>query len=319
MTKIPSQPASSRDDDDESSSSDGAGSNPNGAPAHPANHHPRSASTSIPDIRRPSAQPKNVVNNTVKARVHSRAPSITHNTNTLAPGPGQSAALNAASANGAKESFLNYFFGGPGGPPNGNGSQPTSTSAAPQSTENRNHRNALHMQTQPATRDLLPDLGSGRRNASRSGFDGGTTAFDMKSLGKHLEPVCPTSPLHRDSCTDRWIQSSGDQPLHLTPREEMETNLIRSLIASYFGITRQTIEDLVPKAVMHLLVSRLQSDFDETVLIEPGQLFSRRDSTTPSDFLIQTRPVRRPTVRRSSPCYRTDTSQGVIGCVQGSV
>jgi dynamin 1-like protein len=58
----------------------------------------------------------------------------------------------------------------------------------------------------------------------------------MKSLGKHLE----AGPV--------------DQ-LHLSPREEMETNLIRSLIASYFGIVRQTIEDLVPKAIMHLLVS----------------------------------------------------------------
>lgn len=35
----------------------------------------------------------------------------------------------------------------------------------------------------------------------------------------------------------------------------METNLIRSLIASYFNITRQTIADLVPKSIMHLLVN----------------------------------------------------------------
>ena len=49
-------------------------------------------------------------------------------------------------------------------------------------------------------------------------------------------------------------QGPLDQPLHLSPREEMETTLIRSLIGSYFGITRQTIQDLVPKAIMHLLV-----------------------------------------------------------------
>jgi dynamin 1-like protein len=40
-------------------------------------------------------------------------------------------------------------------------------------------------------------------------------------------------------------ESSG-----LTQREEMETNLIRALIASYFSIVRQTVKDLVPKAIM---------------------------------------------------------------------
>ena len=35
----------------------------------------------------------------------------------------------------------------------------------------------------------------------------------------------------------------------------METALIRSLIASYFGIVRQSIQDLVPKAIMHFLVN----------------------------------------------------------------
>ena len=38
-------------------------------------------------------------------------------------------------------------------------------------------------------------------------------------------------------------------------REEMETNLIRSLIQSYFNIFRQTIQDLVPKTITHFLVN----------------------------------------------------------------
>jgi dynamin 1-like protein len=38
-------------------------------------------------------------------------------------------------------------------------------------------------------------------------------------------------------------------------REEMEINLIRSLIASYFSIVRESIQDLIPKAIMHLLVN----------------------------------------------------------------
>ena len=36
----------------------------------------------------------------------------------------------------------------------------------------------------------------------------------------------------------------------LSEREEMETSLIRALISSYFSIVRQTIQDLVPKAIM---------------------------------------------------------------------
>jgi dynamin 1-like protein len=38
-------------------------------------------------------------------------------------------------------------------------------------------------------------------------------------------------------------------------REEMETSLIRSLIVSYFAIVRQSIQDLIPKAIMHFLVN----------------------------------------------------------------
>lgn len=68
-------------------------------------------------------------------------------------------------------------------------------------------------------------------------FDGNNAAFDMKSLGKHIEAV------------------PSDATASLSVREEMECNLIRSLIASYFDIVRQTIQDIVPKAIMHFLVN----------------------------------------------------------------
>jgi dynamin 1-like protein len=51
------------------------------------------------------------------------------------------------------------------------------------------------------------------------------------------------------------VPPTVDGAPQLTMREEMETSLIRSLIASYFAITRQSIQDLIPKAIMHFLVN----------------------------------------------------------------
>lgn len=48
------------------------------------------------------------------------------------------------------------------------------------------------------------------------------------------------------------VAANGTQ---LTMREEVEIDLIRSLIASYFSIVRESIQDLIPKAIMHLLVN----------------------------------------------------------------
>ena len=147
----------------------------------------------------------------------------------------------------AKETFLNYFFGGP----NGTG-PPNQSSSAPGSTQGDRR---MQRPTPPGfsrEKDLLPDLGSNRRHSARNSLDS-PQAYDMKSLGKHLEAVGLAARCQRILANG---QASGDQPLNLTPKEEMETTLIRSLIGSYFGITRQTIQDLVPKAIMHLLVSR---------------------------------------------------------------
>ncbi|OCF42383.1 dynamin-2 [Kwoniella heveanensis CBS 569] len=239
MARVPSH-ASSHDDDDDDVSSDGAGSAPpNGAPLN--NLHPRSASTSVPDIRRPSVAAKGGISNEIsKSRQHQRAASGSTPNNMLAPHP-HPASIGGSSPHGVKESFLNYFLGGQNGGPNGL-ALPPHPSSAPGSSDGRDRQQQQrsiqqNRSAQNQQKDILPDLSTGRRPGNlRSGFDTSST-YDMRSLGKHLEA------------------NPNDQPLHLTPREEMETALIRSLIASYFGITRQTIQDLVPKAIMHLLVN----------------------------------------------------------------
>jgi len=86
------------------------------------------------------------------------------------------------------------------------------------------------------------DTSGGADVVLRSGLlvgkhDGNSAAYDMKSLGKHIEAVAV----------------NGTQ--QMTMKEEMEISLIRSLIASYFSIVRESIQDLIPKAIMHLLVN----------------------------------------------------------------
>ncbi|KAJ8487215.1 hypothetical protein ONZ45_g14418 [Pleurotus djamor] len=138
----------------------------------------------------------------------------------------------------ARETFLNYFFGQNGtGPLAASSGQPSAHGGHGGSANSGTNGVGLNGFT-PIGRDVSgadPAMSSGLM-AGKRGLDGSNAAFDMKSLGKHIEAM-------------------PAQGGHLTPREEMEASLIRSLIASYFGIVRQTIQDLIPKAIMHFLVN----------------------------------------------------------------
>lgn len=140
---------------------------------------------------------------------------------------------------GARDSFLNYFFGGQPGPESG---PSAALGASMDSTREHGHhqQGGLSSSRNAVARtgsDYLPDLSKGEgRIGGRRGLENSGAAYDMKSLGKHLEASTITDP---------------EQP-QLSVREEMETTLIRSLISSYFGIVRETIQDLVPKSIMHV-------------------------------------------------------------------
>ncbi|CAL1714003.1 unnamed protein product [Somion occarium] len=182
----------------------------------------RSAAAAISSSHRRQSSPK---------PPHHHAHAHRHGTGSTVMQPGSS-----PHSGTAKETFLNYFFGQNGPGPLGAGAGVVERSGANAVATTVSTTTTIT----PVGRDLYGSdaaLQSGLMAGKRN-LEGNNAAFDMKSLGKHIEAI-----------------SASDGGPQLTMREEMETNLIRSLIASYFHIVRQTIQDLVPKAIMHFLVN----------------------------------------------------------------
>jgi dynamin 1-like protein len=131
---------------------------------------------------------------------------------------------------GAKDSFLNYFFGKDG-----------------------NAANAL-----PGTGLNAMGDRPGSRHVSQNNepsFAASIRRGDTRAPAHVLELMPDedvTSPTQ--NYNDNGFPDEADAPA-LTEREALETELIRRLISSYFSIVRETIADQVPKAVMHLLVN----------------------------------------------------------------
>lgn len=61
---------------------------------------------------------------------------------------------------------------------------------------------------------------------------------------------------------------TDDSFQELTEREQMECELIRRLIVSYFGIVRETIMDQVPKSIMCLLVNHIKEHIQNRLVVK---------------------------------------------------
>lgn len=76
----------------------------------------------------------------------------------------------------------------------------------------------------------------------------------------------------------------------LSERETMETEVIKLLIQSYYGIVKRTVSDLVPKAIMLNLVVNSKENMQRELLQE---LYSKRDlveeSMKESELVVERR------------------------------
>ncbi|PBP28137.1 dynamin central region [Diplocarpon rosae] len=162
--------------------------------------------------------------------------------------------FNGQAAGGARDSFLNYFFGKDGGLPasgaiSGQGSlsaqnpslgRHVNQSAEPSFSQSIRRQEERQVHKTPAQQLREDDYELGR---AQRDYDYNSPFVGPQNLAlSYMETA------------NGVIQGNNNEPA-LTDREAMETELIRALISSYFNIVRESIADQVPKAVMHLLVN----------------------------------------------------------------
>lgn len=64
------------------------------------------------------------------------------------------------------------------------------------------------------------------------------------------------------------VDSEEDDLSELSEREQLECELIRRLIVSYFGIVREIIQDQVPKSIMCMLVNYIKSSIQNRLVVK---------------------------------------------------
>ncbi|KAI5819181.1 Dynamin central region-domain-containing protein [Pyronema omphalodes] len=138
-----------------------------------------------------------------------------------------------AQGNKATDSFLNYFFG-----------QDKPGSMGGMGGPSGLPRSAGSMQPSP--------FGEAAKRFDR--MEREQNAFQVDQMTQDFE--------------DASLPPTNPEEAALTDREQLETELIRRLISSYFNIVRETIQDQVPKAIMHLLVNHSKDAVQNRLVTE---------------------------------------------------
>lgn len=133
-----------------------------------------------------------------------------------------------------KDSFLNFFFGK---------DVPSKSGSSTSSSNNFSSSNGSAF----SGNSTLPLFSSHSSTNDNSGpnFDSNSNLNFINRLPEQIEQLSLSNPQNQP-------ENSVE---HLTDREQLECELIKKLIMSYFNIVKEMIEDQVPKSIMCLLVN----------------------------------------------------------------
>lgn len=74
----------------------------------------------------------------------------------------------------------------------------------------------------------------------------------QKYMQKDIKPIhLPDMPSYK--------RAEDQDPGQSSPRSQLETHIIKSLIVSYFNTVRKSMNDMVPKTVMAFLVNKTKN------------------------------------------------------------
>lgn len=142
------------------------------------------------------------------------------------------------------------------------------------------HQTLMPMKPQTIHRDITPSHGINQQQGRDGGFltyffgnnaDAPVDRNIMSSPENSLAPPpIPTEGSDRSRSPSRlafpneYVHTDADSTI--APAEDVEVELIRSLISSYFHITRKAIADLVPKTIMHLMVNHAKENIQNRLV-----------------------------------------------------
>lgn len=149
---------------------------------------------------------------------------------------------------------------------------------------NERHNPSKPVQVDPKTGKPLPASASTPRAASptladsnlgdsNGGFFGSFFAAKNKKKAAAMEPPPP------------MLKASGT----LSERENIEVEVIKLLIASYFNIVKRTMIDMVPKAIMLTLVQFTKDEMQKELLENMYRASELDDLLKESDYTIRRR------------------------------
>lgn len=123
------------------------------------------------------------------------------------------------------------------------------------------------MHTQPAN---LVDGGGNPKSkdhTSASGMNGVLNLASGDGLDKAIVPVTRVTPTKNKGMNllpaADVVTSAGIQ---LSEKEERDCRIIERLIKTYFVIVRKSIQDSIPKAIMHFLVNYVQDNLQSELV-----------------------------------------------------